>query len=105
MRFVAGCPRCERKLQVPEVSAGAEVRCPNCLVTFTAPVAPAVAPLPVPARRSKRTQGCAITGEEPGRVVWDGITAHPEKAAEWTDRAAWGRVHGGLGWIVVGLRM
>jgi|SRR5579862_1355044 len=65
MSDIIHCPRCERKLQVPETLVGQDVKCPSCGATFSAQLggsqatpsanvdAAAVQPLP-PHRESDR---------------------------------------------------
>jgi predicted Zn finger-like uncharacterized protein len=40
MSEVVNCPKCERKLRVPDELIGKKVKCPTCSETFTATVAP-----------------------------------------------------------------
>src|SRR6202521_262788 len=39
MSEVVNCPKCERKLRVPEELLGKKVKCPTCSETFTATAA------------------------------------------------------------------
>ena len=52
MPEVLSCPKCERKLQVPETLMGQDVQCPTCGATFLAQLggstAPSAAPPPSP---------------------------------------------------------
>ncbi len=47
MPEIISCPKCERKLRVPEDLLGKKVKCPTCATTFTAEAA-AAAPPPAP---------------------------------------------------------
>jgi hypothetical protein len=88
MAFVAPCPRCGRKLQVPTACEGAVVRCPACEATFavlTAQQAEAQAALN--STTASASEGVVTLAQVP----------------VWTKQAAWHRVHSGLGWIAVGL--
>jgi hypothetical protein len=98
MPFVIACPRCERKLQVPETTVGAAVRCPACRATFTAPPVPEEVTSTAPASSEERPLANAITLDVP-----EGTSQSLPAGTEWTGRDAWRRVHSGLGYIVVGL--
>jgi hypothetical protein len=61
MAEVLTCPKCERKLQVPETLMGQDVQCPTCAATFlaqlggsTAPPASAATPSPSPPSSASR---------------------------------------------------
>jgi hypothetical protein len=52
MAEVLTCPKCDRKLQVPETLMGQDVQCPTCRATFLAQLGGAtVEPAPAPARK------------------------------------------------------
>src|SRR5262249_35517396 len=44
--MIIACPGCQRQLNVPEQTAGQQVRCPLCQAVFQAPAAPAPPPAP-----------------------------------------------------------
>ncbi|HZT82466.1 MAG TPA: MJ0042-type zinc finger domain-containing protein [Gemmataceae bacterium] len=69
MPSVISCPKCERKLRVPDDLLGTDVKCPTCGETFTAPTTNGTAPPPdepPPARASRRT-GRMPDEERPSR--------------------------------------
>jgi predicted Zn finger-like uncharacterized protein len=61
MSEVVNCPKCERKLRVPEELLGKKVKCPTCSETFTAAAAAGggeapLAPVDEPAPRRPRDE-------------------------------------------------
>src|SRR5262245_8329356 len=104
MAFVAPCPRCQRKLQVPDACEGADVRCPSCGATFPAPTPSQTQAAfgPVTASEPLTETGMPPVVESKESRAEEGII-EAAKAAVWTDGAAWHRVHSGLGWVAAGL--
>src|SRR5262249_33554061 len=100
MPFVVACPCCKRKLQVPAACEGLCVRCPACAATFPAPVVLPKEAAFVPQRSETRAE--TDTPNPPQKPIQEGIVAEAD-AVVWNDRAAWHRVHNGLGWVAAGL--
>src|SRR5689334_8551175 len=100
MPFVATCPRCKRKLQVPDACEGLCVRCPACARTFPAPVMLPKEAAFVPQASEMAAEQDPLTS--PLRPAQQGIVAEAD-AVVWHDRAAWHRVHSGFGWVAVAL--
>jgi predicted Zn finger-like uncharacterized protein len=67
MPDVITCPKCDRKLRVPDELMGQEVKCPTCSTTFTASGTPPSPPPPPLPPREPEPEPHRVSPRRPGR--------------------------------------
>jgi hypothetical protein len=65
MPFQLACPSCSRELRVPDSLIGQRVKCPTCMVTFTAEEPAAASPPPLPSQAPPPSSPSAVSSPPP----------------------------------------